>query len=334
MKQKTKLGLMGFGRIGRQIYQLVNARDDFEIVAVADVGRADVLHHLLLKTMKGQSSVKLNGNYLEGLHGKTRLLPTDHPNEIPWDLFGVDFVIDATGRFRSVEELKPHLDNGAGRVIISTLPTSAIDRVVLYGVNEGDIDHADRIISAGSASTSATALMLAIVCSHYDVLSASMTSVHAYTSDQRLQDYASSDYRRSRSGATNIIPNETPALNWIQTVLPQLKGKFTAYALNVPVEVGSMLDVTITLADESVKAQDINELFIAKAAAQPYLVEACPDPIVSSDVRGSSCSLVFDMQGTMKAGKQTIKLISWHETLGHAARILDVANCYVKEASS
>lgn len=325
-----RLGLMGFGRIGRQIYQLVEQANDFEVVATSDVAQVDVLHHLLEKSMGRGSSVKREGNYIVGRHGRTRVLPADHPTEIPWDLFDVDFVIDATSKFRSREELTPHIDNGADRVIVSTLPTTELDRLVIYGVNQGEISTEDKLVSAGSASTTAATLALARVAEKYKIEHASMTSVHAYTSDQRLQDYAGSDYRRSRSGAENIIPNDSPARTVIPQVLPQLEDRFTCYALNVPVQSGSMLDLTMVLEDESVTPEDINKLFIDAAKAAPDLIEAIDDPIVSSDVKGSAKSLVVDLQATMKAGKRTIKMLGWHETLGHAARILDVARSYAR----
>jgi glyceraldehyde 3-phosphate dehydrogenase len=255
-------------------------------------------------------------------------MPADHPTEIPWDVFGVDIVIEATGRFRSLRNLTPHLDNGAPRVILSALPDENIDRVVLYGVNEESASSTDRIVSAGSASTTATALALKIITDAYAIEQATMTSVHAYTSDQSLQDYAGADYRRSRSGAENIIPNATPALHWVQEVLPVVAGKLSAYALNVPVQNGSMLDLTVAFSEPTVDAQTINELFEAAASARPALIGTTDDPIVSSDVKGSSQSLLVDLRGTMKAGERMVKLLAWHETLGHARRVLDVAGMY------
>lgn len=321
---------MGFGRIGRQLYQLACSSEDFDIVAISDVGRPDVLHHLLTKTLGRRHKVSLEGNYLVSELGRTRMISAEHPTEIPWDLFDVDFVIDASNQFRSIEQLQPHIDNGARRVILSVLPASDIDRVILCGVNDADAQSTDRIVSAGSASTTATALTIATVQKHYAIEHASMTSVHAYTSDQRLQDYASADYRRSRSGAENIIPNFTPALEWVPRVMPEIAGKFSAYALNVPVQAGSMLDMTFSLKAEHVKADDINQLFIDAEAAQPRLIETVDDPVVSSDVKGSTKSLVVDLQGTLVAGKRTVKLLAWHETLGHAERILDVASHYTQ----
>lgn len=335
---KLKVGIMGFGRIGRQLYRLALDDDQFEVVAISDIGRPEILHHLLTKTTPCETNIVLDGNFLVSDSGKTRLLPARHPTEMPWDAFGVDLVIDATARFRSSTELAPHLDNGAKRVIVSTLPEDNIDRVVLYGVNNETIEAQDRIVSAGSASTTAAGHALKTIMADHEIEHASMTSVHAYTSDQSLQDYAGPDYRRSRSGAENIIPNATPALYWLPRVLPQLDGKLSAYAMNVPVQVGSMLDLTITFSDPAITVEAINGLFMKAAAGNPDLIQATADPIVSSDVRGLSQSLIVDMDATVKAGTRLIKLIGWHETLGHARRILDVASLYAdlneKEPSS
>ena len=328
--KKIRLGLMGFGRIGRQIYKLVEQQEAFEVVAIIDVGNPDILHHLLTKTLGRDQHVELEKNYIVGAHGKSRLLPTDKPTEIPWDLFGVDFVIDATGRYLSSDQLQPHIDNGAGRVILSSLPESDIDRIVLMGVNDDSASPQDKIVSAGSASTMAAALALSTISKTHKLDHASMTSVHAYTSDQSLQDYAHSDYRRSRSGAENIIPNATPALRWIPQLLPAFKEKFSAYAMNVPVQVGSMLDLTLVFEDAQIAAQTVNELFIEAASQLPALIETINDPIVSSDVKGSDKSLLVDLRGTIKAGERIVKLLAWHETLGQAQRILDVAACYTK----
>lgn len=326
--RKIRIGLMGLGQIGRQIYRLALQDERFEVVAISDIGRPEILHHLLNKAMGKAAEIRLESNYLVGGEMKSRLIPADHPTEIPWDVFGADVVIDATGKFRSAEELQPHVDNGAGRVIISTLPLGEIDRVVLCGVNEDAADATDRIISAGSGSTTATALALKVIAERFEINHATMTSVHAYTSDQSLQDYAGPDYRRSRSGAENIIPNVTPALDWVQRALPAVDGRLTAYALNVPVQVGSMLDVTASLAEPLEDIDVIRDLFLAAAQQMPHLIETTAEPVVSSDVKGSACSLLVDLKGTMQAGTRMAKLIAWHESLGHASRILDVAALY------
>ena len=325
-----RIGMMGFGQVGRQVYRLALDDDRFDVVAVSDIGRPDILHHLVNKSMTRGVSVRLEGNYLVGgrLGGKTRLFPAARPSDVLWDVFGVDLVIDTTARFRSAQALVPHLNNGAPRVMLSTLPDGEIDRVVLYGINQDSIDAKDRIVSAGSASTTAMALAIKVVAAAGAVEHASMTSVHAYTSDQTLQDYAGPDYRRSRSGAENIIPNATPAPYWVERLMPAVAGKLSGFALNVPVQAGSLLDMTVAFADAAVSAEAVNALFVAAAAREPKLIAVTPDPIVSSDVRGCSQSILVDLKGTLKAGSNLIKLLAWHESLGHARRILDLAALY------
>ena len=327
---------MGFGQVGRQIYRLTLEDRRFEVVAVSDIGRPEILHHLLTKSMARRVPVRLEGNHLlshrdgcgAGGRLQTRLLPADKPADIPWDVFGADLIIDTTARFRSAEALCPHLDNGARRVILSTLPEGEIDRVVLFGVNQDNIAAGDRIVSAGSASTTAMALALKVIASAGSIEHATMTSVHAYTSDQILQDYAGPDYRRSRSGAENIIPNETPAPYWVQRVMPEFEGKISGFALNVPVQAGSLLDMTVAFSAPGVTPGSVNELFVAAAAAEPELIGATRDPIVSSDVKGCSQSILADLKGTLQAGSRLIKVLAWHESLGHARRILDLAALY------
>ncbi len=325
---RIRIGMMGLGQVGRQIYRLALADDRFDVVAVSDIGQPEILRHLLDKDMGRSGEVWLEDNCLVSPGSRSRLMAAEKPGEIPWDVFAVDFVIDATGRFRSRNDLTPHLDSGAARVVTSMLPVDEIDRVVLFGVNEDRMRREDRIVSAGSASTAATAMTLKVLSDRFAIEHASMTSVHAYTSDQSLQDYAGADYRRSRSGARNIIPNDTPALRWIQQLMPQLQGRMTACALNVPVQTGSMLDITVSLREAAPDIEGVRKLFKEAALARPDLIETTNDPIVSSDVRGCEKSLLVDLKGCMPAGSRMLKILAWHESLGHARRILDVIGAY------
>jgi glyceraldehyde 3-phosphate dehydrogenase (phosphorylating) len=326
---RIRVGIMGFGHIGRQLYQLTSGCDDVAVVAVSDVGAPEILHHLLTRDTRSPPS-RLVGNYLDNGRFTTRMLRTDQPREVPWDAFGVDAVVDATGRFRSRTDMQAHLDNGARRVVISSLPLDHIDRVVMPGINTAAARAEDRMISAGSASTTATALVLHALVARFRIAFATITSVHAYTSDQSLQDYAGADYRRSRSGAENIIPNTTDAPFWVEHVLPTLAGKLNGYALNVPVQRGSLLDLTIVFEDATVGVGDVNDAMRDAAMNAPALLGVADDPIVSSDVIGSSCSALFDLRATLKAGRRMIKTLSWHESLGHAQRILDVLRGYAR----
>ncbi|MEH6591260.1 MAG: glyceraldehyde 3-phosphate dehydrogenase NAD-binding domain-containing protein [Halioglobus sp.] len=330
MTQSTpiRVGIMGFGQTGRQIFELASHSDDVEVVAVADIGKPEILHYLLCSEVADPNRHRLEGNFLTNDRFKARLMAIDSPAEMPWDIFDVDVVIDSTGKYRDRSFMEGHLGNGAPRVLLRTLPTDHIDRIVIPGINESAAAPTDRMISAGSATTSALALLLNSLASSFTIDCGSMTTIHSFTSDQALQDYAGSDFRRSRSAAKNIIPNTHEASLWLGQILPQFDGKILTSALNVPVQEGCLLDVNLIMQDSAVSAEDINEAMRAAAAKHPGVIGVVEDPIVSSDVIGSSLSLLFDTKGTIKAGNHTIKTLSWYENLGHAARLLDVVRLY------
>ncbi len=324
----TRLGIMGFGQIGRQVYDLAARSEDIEVVAIADIARPDILHYLLGSEVDDSERYRLEGNFLVCGERRARVVPIDLPREMPWDIFDVDMVIDATGKYRHSSFLQDHLGNGANRVLLRTLPQDKVDRIVLPGINEGEINGADRMISAGSATTTALALLLSVLGELFEIECATMTSVHAYTSDQALQDYAGSDYRRSRSAAQNIIPNNHDAATWIGELLPQFKDKVLTSTLNVPIHEGCLLDTNLVFKDASITPEAVNTAMREAAARRPELIGISEDPIVSSDVIGSARSLLFDIPGTLKAGDTIIKTLGWYETLGHAARMLDVVRLY------
>ena len=323
-----RLGIMGFGQIGRQIYELASRSKDLEVVAIADVGKPEILHYLLCAEVREPGRHTLDGNFLTNPRFRARLMRIDRPVEMPWDIFNVDAVIDATGKFRDRQSMEQHLANGARRVLLRTLPLDHIDRIVIPPINGSDIAIGDQMISGGSPTTSALCLLLHCVSRQFGIECASMTTVHAFTSDQALQDYAGSDFRRSRSAAKNIIPNSHEASLWLGHLLPEFDGKVMTWALNVPVQEGCLLDVNLVLEDAGVTAEDINEAMREAAAASGGVIAVAEDPIVSSDVIGSMSSLLFDVRGTVKAGSNTIKTLSWYENLGHAARLLDVVRLY------
>lgn len=329
-KRPIRVGLMGFGQIGRQIYDLAACSDDVEIPVISDIGDPDILHYLLCSEVEDATEYSIDGNYLYCPRFKTRMLRIDTPVEMPWDAFDVDMVIDATGIYSEAEDMEDHLDNGAKRVLLRTLPVDGADRIIVPGVNDEDADVDDRMISGASATTSALALFLKAVSEKYEVECVSMTSIHAYTSDQALQDFAGSDFRRSRSAAENIIPNTHEAGRWLGEILPAFEDKVFTSALNVPIHEGCLLDVNLVMADSSVTAEDINAVMRDAADAAPGVVGVVEDPIVSSDVIGSSLSLLFDTKGTIKAGDTIIKALGWYESRGHAARLLDIVRLYAK----
>ena len=323
-----RVGLMGFGQTGRQIYELASRSDDVEVVAIADIGDPAILHYLLCAEVEESARHTLEGNFLTNEKFSARMMAIDSPAEMPWDVFGVDIVIGATGIYREGLFMADHLANGAQRVLLRTLPVDHIDRIVVPGVNGHSIEAGDRMISAGSGTTNALCLLLHILSSKFVIECASLTTVHAYTSDQALQDYAGSDFRRSRSAAENIIPNTHEAAAWLGQILPAFEGKVITSALNVPIHEGCLADVNLVFEDASITPEQVNDAMRESVSGLAGIVDVVEDPIVSSDVIGSSLSLLFDTKGTIKAGDSIIKTLSWYENLGHAARLLDVVRLY------
>ena len=324
-----RIGMMGFGSIGRQFYRLATESEEVEISIVSDIGNPEILHYLLTQENDKMIDVSYSDNYLQNGRFRTRMIDGVLPGDVSWDAFDLDMVVDATGKFTTLAHMNSHLDAGAQRVVISSLPKDDIDRLVVCGVNESSIALGDKTISAGSSTLNALALFLKALES-YKIESANMTAIHSYTSDQPLQDVAGSDFRRSRSAAENIIPNISRSEEWITKVFPELKGKICCNALNVPVQKGSMLDLTIAFEDHSVTIDDVNNAMIAASEANPQLIGVTEDPVVSSDVIGNSRSLVFDLGATLKAGSNMVKVLGWYDDgLCHAARIMDVINSYV-----
>ena len=328
--RKIRVGIMGLGQIGRQLYHLALEKDDIEIVAVADIGKPEIIEYLLQSDGMEEPSCRLQDNYLTNKKFRTRMFQLARPEEVPWDIMNVDCIVDATGRYRRRRDMEAHLRAGAKRVILASLPSEPIDRIVIPGINEGHATGADKMISAGSATTNAFALLLQFLDQSLGVDYASLTTVHAYSSDQSLQDYAHEDFRRSRSAAENIIPNNNESARWVEMVLPKFSGKLSGYALNVPVQRGSLLDVNCVMHDGTVTVDQVNDVMRAAAAQQPDLIGSTDDPIVSSDVIGCRQSLLFDSGATIKAGKKIVKVLAWYESLGHACRVLDVVRQYSK----
>ncbi|HET7909635.1 MAG TPA: glyceraldehyde 3-phosphate dehydrogenase NAD-binding domain-containing protein [Nitrospira sp.] len=325
---KIRVGIMGLGQIGRHLYHLALERDDIEIAAVADIGKPEIIEYLLNSDGVDEPSCRLQDNYLINKRFRTRMLQLARPEDVPWDVLDVDCVVDATGRYRRRRDVEGHVRAGARRVILASLPAESIDRIVIPGVNESDASGADKMISAGSATTNAFALLLQSLDRSLGVDCASLTTVHAYSSDQSLQDYAHEDFRRSRSAAENIIPNHNESARWVEMVLPKFAGKLSGYALNVPVQRGSMLDVNCVMQERSVTVDQVNDAMRAAAARRPDLIGVTDDPIVSSDVIGCRQSLLFDTRATLKAGRKIVKVLAWYESLGQACRVLDVVRQY------
>lgn len=328
---KIKIGLMGFGEIGRDVYRLCLEQPELEVVAISDIGRADILHYLMRTDGRDPVQAELEGNFLVADGQKARIIHGVEPKDVPWDAFDVDVVIDSTHKYRTRASLQTHLDSGAKRVILGSLPHDDIDRVVVLGVNDNTMQAGDKIVSAASATTNALALMLDTLNKAFGVESAMMTTIHAYTSDQPLRDTAAADFRRSRSAAENIIPNVNISPYWMEHILPEFKGKIEGSALNVPVPMGSLLDLTCVLTKGETSIEEVNAAMKAAADKLPGYIEVTDDPIVSSDVIGNTHSVLFDAKGTMKSSKRMVKTLTWYDnSLGQAGRLVDLAIAYAK----
>ncbi len=325
----VNLGIMGFGRLGRNMFRLGYDRPDVNFVAVSDIADADSLAYLLQRsTVEGDfpATVKQDGRYIIAGDQRTRVLHGSRPGEVPWDVLGVDIVIEATGMFRTRAELQKHIDSGAKAVILSTPAIGEIDRMVINGINDDELTAGDRIISNGSSSCHALAIILKALGEKLTVRRAVMTTVHAYTSDQQLSDSAKPGLRWSRSAAENIIPNHSWAPTAVEMLMPELRGKIYGMALNVPVPAGSNIDLVMEV-DRDLSAADLNEIVREQAeGAYKGLLGYTDEPIVSSDVIGNSNSAVFDAQATLALDGGLIKCLVWYDNgWGYAYRLLETA---------
>jgi glyceraldehyde 3-phosphate dehydrogenase len=322
----VRVGINGFGRIGR-LFLRAARESDLEIVAVNDLTDPKTLAHLLrYDTTFGRypGTVDVDGDKLV-VDGKSmKVLSQSDPAALPWKDMKVRVVVESTGRFTKREGASKHLDAGAEKVVISA-PATDPDITIVMGVNDDKYDPAkDNIISNASCTTNCLAPVAKVLLESFGLEMGFMTTVHAYTNDQRILDFPHSDLRRARAAAGNIIPTSTGAAKAIGLVLPQLKGKLDGMAMRVPVMDGSVVDLVAVLSKET-SVDEINAA-MAKASkgALKGIMEYTEDPIVSSDVVGNPSSSVFDAKATMTMGK-TCKVISWYDNeWGFSNRMVDL----------
>lgn len=334
MSNPIKIGLFGFGRIGRNIFRLGYANPDIEFVAISDMGVPESMHYLLMRdSVHGpmDANIGLEKSALVYNGKKVPLLYGGSPGTIAWDMFGADLVIDATGKYRKMADLEKHLAAGARRVIIAASPEDKIDRIVIRGINDESIRAEDKIISTTSSTTQVLAHLVKILNDSFGLRRAMMTTVHAYTADQPLADTGNPDLRRSRSAVENIIPNETEAPEIVQKIMPEFKGKIEGITFNVPVSDGSCVDLTTEL-DRVPSVEEVNA--VMKKSAQGNLngiIGYTEDPIVSSDVIGRSETMIYDACATMITADTLFKTVCWYDNgWGFAKRILELAEVYHK----
>jgi glyceraldehyde 3-phosphate dehydrogenase len=331
----VKIGINGFGRIGRNYFRAALAKgSDMEIVAVNDLTDTAALAHLLkYDTVSGRlpATVEVDGDTII-INGKPiKVLAERDPANLPWGELGVDIVIESTGRFTKEADARKHIEAGAKKVIVSAPASGDNVATLVLGVNEGTYDAAIHdIISNASCTTNCLAPLAKVFMDNFGIERGLMTTVHAYTADQNLQDGPHSDLRRARAAAENIIPTSTGAAKALGLVIPELVGKLDGYALRVPVPTGSITDLTIT-STRTVTVEEVNAAY--KAAAEGPLkgiLSYTEDPIVSSDIVGDPHSSIFDAGLTKVIGNQ-VKVASWYDNeWGYSNRLVDITE-YVAE---
>jgi len=326
----VRVGINGFGRIGRNFYRaLLASGADVEVVAFNDLGDDDTQAHLLkYDTILGRLPQPVEV-VEDGIRVGDKLIKSfaeKDPTALPWGDLGADIVIESTGLFTDATKAKAHLDAGAKKVIISA-PAKNEDWTVVMGVNDADYDPANHhIISNASCTTNCLAPMAKALDEGIGIVKGLMTTIHAYTQDQNLQDGPHRDLRRARAAALNIVPTSTGAAKAIGLVLPQLKGKLDGYALRVPVATGSATDLSFEAPRET-SVEEINNIMQAAADGplKGYL-RYCDDPIVSSDIITDPASCIFDSGLTKVIGNQ-VKVVGWYDNeWGYSNRLADLVN--------
>lgn len=323
-----RIAINGFGRIGRLTFRNLIQMEGIEVVAINDLTDNATLAHLLkYDSVHGKfpGTVSADENFLYVNNKKIHAIAERDPKALPWKDMGIDIVIESTGRFTDRETAGLHLSAGAKKVIISAPAKGDIPTIVL-GVND-EVIHADHnIYSNASCTTNCLAPMVKVLDDAFGVESGFMTTIHAYTADQRIQDSPHEDLRRARAAAISIVPTSTGAAKAVGLVLPHLKGKLNGNAMRVPVPDGSVTDFTATLKKPATVAE-INAAF--KAASETYLkgiLEYCEEPIVSSDILGNPHSCIYDVDLTMVQGN-TAKVVGWYDNeAGYSARLAQLAD--------
>ena len=324
-----RIGINGFGRIGRTVFRILNRQQDIDVAAINDLANDDVLAYLLkYDTVMGplKDSVSVKNGVLTTSNHSIKMLNKHDPATLPWTELGVDVVIEATGVFRTREQLQSHLDAGAGYVILTVPAKDEIDYTVVIGVNEDCLTSDHKIISNASCTTNCLAPMAKVLNDAFGIEYGVINTIHAYTNDQRLADVPHSDWRRSRAAAENIIPTTTGAARAVGVVLPELKGKLDGIAMRVPVPDGSIVDLNVQL-NTDVNADDIRQA-VKEASATDRLnsiLQYENTPIVSSDIIGNPHSSIFDAPFTAIVDKRFVKTLNWYDNeWGYSNRVVDL----------
>ena len=329
-----KVAINGFGRIGRAVYRILHEHENVEVVAINDLfDPAALVHMLKYDSVMGRFGrpVSLEGDTLKTDRFQTKLLAERDPKALPWKELGVDFVIESTGVFRKRAQCAMHLEAGARKVVLTVPAKDEIDAMIVLGVNDADLKPEHEIISNASCTTNCLAPVAYILDKEFGIERGLMTTVHAYTNDQRLVDMPHSDLRRARAAAMSIIPTTTGAARAVGKVLPRLDGKLDGMAMRVPTPNGSVVDLVVEL-KKPVTAEAVN------AAVKKYaegelegILAYCDEPIVSIDVTGDPHSSVFDAGCTSVLGGNMVKVLSWYDNeWGYSNRVCDLLHLMEK----
>jgi len=329
-----QVGINGFGRIGRSVFRIISDRDDMEVVAINDLFDNEQLAYLLkYDTVMGIFDKEVSAESDAMTVDSQRVVMTEHrdPANIPWKDLGAQFVIESTGVFRKREPLEKHMAAGAEKVILTVPSKEEIDATIVIGVNDQELKPEHRIVSNASCTTNCLAPIAKILDDEFGIEEGFITTVHAYTNDQRLADVPHKDFRRSRAAGENIIPTTTGAAKAVGKVLPQLKGKLDGLAMRVPVPDGSIVDLACRLGKKASR-NDINAA-VQEAAAGPMqrVVEYSEAPLVSSDIIGNTHSSIFDALSTCSQEDGYARIVSWYDNeWGYSNRVVDLIEMLAK----
>lgn len=322
-----KVGINGFGRIGRLVFRRALELGGFDFVSINDLTDAPTLAHLLKYDSvhgKFKGTVEVDGNDLVINGDRLRITAERDPANLDWT--GVDVVIEATGIFLTRDAISNHLKNGAKKVVLTVPAKDEIDATIVLGVNDDTLTGEEKIVSNASCTTNCLAPMVKVLHDAFGLDKGLMTTVHSYTNDQRLLDLPHKDLRRARAAAINIIPTTTGAARTVGKVIPALKGRLDGFALRVPTPDGSLTDFVATL-NRDVTIEEVNAAMkVAADGPMKGILEYCEDPIVSSDIIGNSHSCILDAQSTMVNGNM-VKVVGWYDNeFGYSCRVVDLVS--------
>ena len=324
-----KVGINGFGRIGRTVFRLLRERPEIEVVGLNDLFDNEMLAYLLrhdsvMGNYPGRAVVE--GDVLKTDQGDVKLTEIRNPAELPWGELGVDVVIEATGVFRQREQIAQHLEAGAPKVLLTVPAKDEIDATIVLGVNNEDLKPGHQIVSNASCTTNCLAPLAYVVDREFGIVRGLMTTIHAYTNDQRLVDSPHKDWRRARAAAANIIPTTTGAARTVGKVMPHLEGKLDGMSMRVPVPCGSVTDLVVEI-EKDVTVEQINAALKNASESERLtgILAYAEDPIVSQDIVGDPHSSIFDPGSTMVIQGNLIKVVSWYDNeWGYSARVCDL----------